>query len=181
MSSDFAFSLAAAFLEQSSLSRCLRTPHASPTTSAASFVSNIGVADAQDACSEDSRARPGEAEHRGIAAGLHQRRATRSTRQARWWCYNRHDIDAMRPTGRSVLAMLALLRSARPLVPKQAVRCLARRPVKKRPTISMALCAAASHASILIHEPSRDPPSTRARAQQSAREHATAETGGAAR
>ena len=36
------------------------------------------------------------------------------------------------------------------MVPKQAVRCLARRPVKKRPTISMALCAAASHASNLI-------------------------------
>ena len=49
-----------------------------------------------------------------------------------------------------MLAMLALLRSARPLMPKQAVRCLARRPVKKRPTISMALCAAASRASILV-------------------------------
>merc|ERR1719169_279087 len=45
----------------------------------------------------------------------------------------------MRQAGRSVLAMMALLRSARPLMPKQAVRCLARRPVKKRPTISMAL------------------------------------------
>jgi hypothetical protein len=69
---------------------------------------------------------------------------------------------------------------ARPLVPKQAVRCLARRPVKKRPTISMALCAAASHASIFgFTSDAGDPPSTRARAQQSAREHATAETGGA--
>ena len=55
-----------------------------------------------------------------------------------------------------MLAMLAVLRTARPLVPKQAVRCLARRPVKKRPTISMALCAAASHASIWFHELSRD-------------------------
>ena len=49
-----------------------------------------------------------------------------------------------------MLAMLSLLRCARPLMPKQAVRCVARRPVKKRPTISMALCAAASHASLLI-------------------------------
>ena len=93
--------------------------------------------------------------------------ATRSTQQARWWCYNRHDIyaaDAMRQAGRSVLAMLALLRSARPLVPKQAVRCLARRPVKKRPTISMALCAAASHASNLISRAeSRRPRPERAR------------------
>ena len=49
-----------------------------------------------------------------------------------------------------MLAMLALLRSARPLMPKQAVRCLARRPVKKRPTISMALCAAASTQAIMV-------------------------------
>ena len=69
------------------------------------------------------------------------------------------------------------------MVPKQAVRCLARRPVKKRPTISMALCAAVSRASksrraIDVRAATADPPSTRARAQQSAREHATASRDG---
>ena len=54
------------------------------------------------------------------------------------------------------------------MVPKQAVRCLARRPVKKRPTISMALCAAVSRASksrraIDVRAATADPPSTRAR------------------
>ena len=119
------------------------------------------MADVQDACSEDSRSSARRAKAVARLEAVHQRAGRRDRRENGAIKTRQYAADAMRQTGRSVLAMLALLRSARPLMPKQAVRCLARRPVKKRPTISMALCAAASQASNVGFTSQVATPSTR--------------------